>query len=99
MCDVLVLPSDDRLESFGIVQVEAMLNGCPVVATDLPGVRVPIEKTGMGLVIKPGDSRILAKALITVVTKKSKFVKNLKTIGKIFNFESTIQAYEKLFKN
>ena len=53
--DVLALPSIDPLEAYGMVQVEAMLCGTPVVASDMPGVRVPIARTGMGRLAPPGD--------------------------------------------
>lgn len=65
--DVLVLPSNDRLESFGIVQVEAMFNGCPVVTTDLPGARIPISLTGMGKLTPPDQPQALAEAISSVV--------------------------------
>ena len=55
-CDVTVLPSLNRTESFGFVQIESMLNGTPVVASALPGVRVPTIETGMGLTVPPGDA-------------------------------------------
>ena len=43
-------------ESFGMVQVEAMTCGTPVVASDLPGVRQPARMTGMGKIIPPADA-------------------------------------------
>lgn len=97
LCDVLVLPSDDTLESFGIVQVEAMLMGCPVVATDLPGVRIPIQETDMGLVVPPGDIDKLAGAIAKVLQRKSKYVKPKSKIEKIFNIKDTLREYEKIF--
>ncbi len=65
--DVLVLPSMDRLESFGLVQVEAMLRRVPVVASDLPGMRVPVTLTGMGKLFPPGDPAALAAAIADVL--------------------------------
>jgi glycosyltransferase involved in cell wall biosynthesis len=40
--DVIVVPSLNSTETFGLVQVEAMLCGTPSVASDLPGVRQPV---------------------------------------------------------
>lgn len=63
MCTVLALPSLDPLEAFGMVQVEAMLCGTPVVASALPGVAIPVRTSGMGLLATPGDPARLANAL------------------------------------
>lgn len=71
MCDVLVLPSINSTESFGMVQVEAMTCGTPVVATDLPGVRQPVRLTGMGEIVPIKDSEALANAIIRVLRAKS----------------------------
>lgn len=96
LLDVLVLPSTIRLESFGLVQVEAMLNGCPVVASNLPGIRVPVKLTSMGRLASPGNPRRLAAAIAAVVLHRQKYLFSRKA-KQIFSLEKTIGLYEKLF--
>lgn len=91
--DVLVLASE--VESFGLVQVEAMFNGCPVVASNLPGVRVPVKLTGMGKLVPPGNSRRLAAAIAAVIFHRQKYLFPQKA-RRIFSLEKTISLYEKL---
>jgi glycosyltransferase involved in cell wall biosynthesis len=97
LCDLLVLPSINSTESFGMVQVEAMLCGVPVVASDLPGVRVPIRMTGMGKTVPPRDPTELASAIVTVLTRRSTFVKPAETIRTFFSAAITANSYEALF--
>ncbi len=66
-CDLLVFSSLNSTESFGIVQIEAMLQGTPVIASDLPGVRQPVLKTGFGRLVPPRDSKKLADAICSVL--------------------------------
>jgi len=63
-CDVVVVPSINSTESFGMVQVEAMICGTPVIASDLPGVRQPVKSTGMGKIVAVKDATSLANAII-----------------------------------
>ena len=63
IADMLVLPSIDKSEAFGIVALEAMSSGLPVVATDLPGVRSVVDKRKTGLLAKPGNVEQLAQMI------------------------------------
>lgn len=63
-CDVFCMPSTERAEQFGLVQLEAMHCGKPVVATRLgTGVEYVTLDEITGLLVKPGDEQALAQAL------------------------------------
>lgn len=61
--DMLVLPSVDKSEAFGVVALEAMASGLPVITSDLPGVRSVVEKQKNGLLVKPGNVDNLVKMI------------------------------------
>lgn len=64
-CDVFCMSSVQKTEAFGIVQIEAMSCGKPVVATRIPQSVVSwVNKEGMsGLNVEPGKARDLAEAI------------------------------------
>jgi glycosyltransferase involved in cell wall biosynthesis len=96
--DVIVVPSLNSTESFGLVQVEAMLCGTPSIASNLPGVRQPVEQSGMGEVVPIGDSEALAEAILRVVRNKEDYVRPAEEIEDRWSTERTAREYEKLFE-
>jgi len=64
--DVCAVPS--RYESFGLVAVEAMACGTPIVASRVGGLRFTIEDDVSGLLVPHSDPAALAAALRRVLT-------------------------------
>ncbi len=96
--DVLVLPSLNSTESFGLVQIEAMMNGVPVVASNLPGVRQPIKMTGMGEIAEVGDAESLAQAILKVLEHPEAYRGDPEEVARRFAPAATAEAYERLFQ-
>ena len=68
--DVFVLPSLDRSEAFGLVLLEAMRDGVPVIASDIRGSAVGhvVVDGSSGLLVPPGDAAALAAAFERLVS-------------------------------
>lgn len=96
--DVLTVPSLNSTEAFGLVQIEAMMNGVPCVTSSLPGVRQPVLIHEMGAIFPIGDSHALAQSLIAVVKKGKQSWKNELAFSR-YDPDSIAEAYEELFKD
>ena len=96
--DCLVLPSVNSTESFGLVQVEAMLCGTPVVASDLPGVRTVVRTTGMGEIAPAGDASALAWAVEKVLAQRESYVQPRTAIEREYSVATTVGRYTTLFE-
>ncbi len=71
-CDLFVLPSDSPLEAFGLVQLEAMSFGKPVVSSDLPTGVTYVNRNGKtGLTFPVRDAETLGKALNRLLSDES----------------------------
>jgi glycosyltransferase involved in cell wall biosynthesis len=98
-CDVTVLPSLNRTEAFGLAQVESMLAGTPVVVSDLPGLRVPVQTTAMGQVVPPGDAPALAAAISAVLRDPARFRRSRESILAHYSVERTASGFEAIFQS
>ncbi|MFD7137637.1 glycosyltransferase family 4 protein [Streptomyces sp. NPDC059894] len=95
--DVFALPSIS--ESFGIVQVEAMMAGIPPVSTNLSGSRFPVEATGFGRLVPPRDPAALREALLDLAALPEEDRQAGKeTATKLFGGEAFLDAHEEAFR-
>ncbi|SDN50720.1 rhamnosyl/mannosyltransferase [Desulfonauticus submarinus] len=86
-CDLFCLPSIERSEAFGIVQIEAMSFGKPVVATKIKGSGVDwVNQNGVtGYNVPPKSVKKMADAIVTISQNRDKYCEFSKNSKKRFN--------------
>lgn len=98
--DVFVLPSI-WYESFGIVLVEAMACGTPVIGSDVGG--IPFVIGNAGFLVTPNDVDELANTLLYLLTNedlaKSVGTNCRKRIETVFTWEHTVERMDILYNN
>ena len=78
---IFAFPSVNAAEAFGIVQIEAMAAGLPIVNTDLPTTVPLVARDGLeALTVTPGDARQLSQALTRLLDDPA-FARKLGTAG------------------
>jgi glycosyltransferase involved in cell wall biosynthesis len=97
--DVLVVPSLNSTETFGFVQIEAMMNGVPTVASNLPGVRQPVTMTGMGKIVPVHDAPALAQAVLDIFDHPDDYCGDPEKVIEMFHPDTNAAAFEQLFEN
>ncbi len=68
-CDIFVAPS--RYESFGLIFIEAMSYGKPVIGCSVGGIPEIITDNHNGLFAEPGDAQSLADKIIQLVNNEN----------------------------
>jgi len=100
----LVLPSVAPSEAFGMVQLEAMAAGRPVISTDLKSGVPYVNQHGVtGLIVPPKDARALAGAMKTLLEDEP-FASSLgqaaqRRVLAEFHVESVVEAHLALYAN
>lgn len=98
--DVFAFPSVNPLEAFGIAQVEAMFSGVPVVASDLPGVRQPVLRSGFGRLAPPKDVAALSAAILdTLEQPLSAWNGMADSAQREFGIDNCIDAWDDLLRS
>jgi glycosyltransferase involved in cell wall biosynthesis len=95
--DVIIMPSLNSTEAFGLVQIEAMINRVPSVPSNLPGVRQAVKMHEMGVVSPIGDADGLEDALIEVLSNHDKYQRDPEPIRKRYIPDTIAAEFEKLF--
>lgn len=103
-CNVFVLPSTSPVqEGFGIVLLEAMACGRPVVSTSIAGVADDVKKYNAGAIVEPGDSEALANAIVRILQDEEgaeEMGKNgRRMVEKQYNWESVCKAIEDIYES
>jgi glycosyltransferase involved in cell wall biosynthesis len=96
--ELTVLPSINSTESYGMVQVESMACGTPVVASDLAGVRQPVRSTGMGKIVPVRDADKLAKAILAILEEPQAYSGDAQAIQKSYSPLAIASKYEEIFQ-
>lgn len=94
---VLVLPS--LAEGFGLVLIEAMAAGVPVVATNVPGIRDVVRHDETGLLVDPNDATGLAFAVMRVIEdarlRRRLMDEGLREVRERFSWDRVIEQYRR----
>lgn len=101
--DMLVLPSTTNAESFGIVLLEAMACGLPVIGSKIGGIVRLIENNVNGLLVEPKNETALAKAILKVLGDKA-IAKKMGAAGRKkaeqdYEWAHQIEKYNTLFED
>jgi len=99
-CSVVVLPSFE--ETFGLVALEAMAAGRPVVASRIPGIMELIDDGKTGLLFEPGDHQDLARKVIRLLSDdalRADFAgRALAVVKAKYTLESTIERLQSVYE-
>lgn len=103
LADLFVLPSIDKSEAFGIVLIEALASGTPVIASNLKGVRTVVDSGRTGLLFQPRNSRDIAeKAKLILENPKlyEQFTKNAQSIANNkYRWPKIVAKLNEIYKN
>jgi len=102
LADIFILPSVDKSEAFGIVLLEAMSCGKPLIASNLKGVRSVVNPGRTGLLVEPGNSFDIAEK-VKFLLKHPELVEQIKrrsleTVDQFYRWPIVAKKTERVYK-
>jgi glycosyltransferase involved in cell wall biosynthesis len=98
--DILVLPSD--AEGFGLVLIEAMATGVPVIATDVAGIRDVVTHNKSGLLVPPRSPEQLADTIRRVSEDRALcrrlITAGLEEVRQKYSWDAVLPQYRRLLQ-
>ena len=99
----IVVHASTTPEPFGLVILEGMASGKPVVATEAGGVLDIIEDGVNGILVKSKDEKAISNAIYQIISDKEKSIKigleGRKKVYKNFRIENQIIAIQEHYDN
>jgi glycosyltransferase involved in cell wall biosynthesis len=99
--DLLVLPSIDRSEGFGLTLLEANATGKPVVASRVGGIPSVVKHGVNGLLVPPRDEKTLAETITNLMKDEDRFHEmglNGRRIAEAHTWKQIVKKTEELYR-
>jgi glycosyltransferase involved in cell wall biosynthesis len=99
--ELFVLPSTGIQEGFGIVLLEALACGTPVIATNIVGIAKEIKDNKCGIIIPCNDAKKLAQAIIRIIKninlQKKMIIKGKLLIQDKYDWNKIVKMVENIY--
>ena len=103
LCDIFCLPSTERSEAFGVVQIEAMAFEKPIISTSIKGSGVDWVNLNniSGIIVPPKNSKKLAEAITELLTNENKYqqlsIGAKKRYEDVFTKDKMVDSFKSLY--
>lgn len=97
LIDYIVVPS--RSDCFNLVQAEAMKSGVPSIASDIPGLRVLVQKTGFGSLFENENNQALFNTVVEAIENRDLILSRYQEVKKILNNQCNIKIIKEFIVN
>jgi glycosyltransferase involved in cell wall biosynthesis len=100
-CDFAILPSKDRSEGFGLVLLEAMASGKPVIGSNVGGISDVIRHGETGLLVKPNGAGSIADALVEMASDaelRARMGKSARAYAENHDWSMTVRLVEAVYR-